>query len=103
VLVLGLSGRLGRSSAVALADTLADALGRGDIRLVLDLSQMDYISSAALQSIESAAAECDALEGALVLCGVGAPVRIALEIAGALTYLPIEPSLEAAIGRFSRT
>jgi anti-anti-sigma factor len=103
VLVLGLSGRIGRASADLLTATLADAIGQGDVRLVLDLAEMDYISSAGLQSIGSAAAQCDALKGALVLCGVGAPVRIALEIAGALTYLPIEPSREAAIGRFTRT
>lgn len=89
---------------MTLTAALTDAIGQGQVRMVLDLSQMDYLSSAGLQSIESAAKRCAALNGGLTLCGVTAPVRIALELAGLVASVPIEPSLEAAIGRFnSRT
>ena len=67
--------------------------------MVLDLTEVDYISSAGLQSIESAAGRCTAMNVGLALCGVAAPVRIALELAGLLDLLPIELSREAAVGR----
>lgn len=67
--------------------------------MVLDLTEMDYVSSAGLQAIGSAAARCTAMNGGLALCGVAAPVRIALELAGLLDLLAIEPSREAAVGR----
>jgi anti-anti-sigma factor len=99
VLVLALSGRLGGTSAGALTTALTDAIGEGDVRVVLDLTEMDYVSSAGLQSIGSAAARCTAVNGGLALCGVAAPVRIALELAGLLDLLAVEPSREAAVGR----
>jgi anti-anti-sigma factor len=101
VLVLALSGRLGGISAGALTAALTDAIGQGDVRVVLDLTEMDYVSSAGLQSIGSAAARCTGMDGGLALCGVAAPVRIALELAGMLDLLALEPSREAAVGRLS--
>jgi stage II sporulation protein AA (anti-sigma F factor antagonist) len=99
VLVLALSGRLGGISTGALTAALDDAIGHGDVRLVLDLTEMDYVSSAGLQSIGAAAARCTALNGGLALCGVAAAVRIALELAGMLNLVAVEASREAAVGR----
>ena len=99
VLVLALSGRLGGISAGALTAALTGAIGQGDSRVVLDLTEMDYVSSAGLQAIGSAAARCTAINGGLALCGVAAPVRIALELGGLLDLLAVEPSREAAVGR----
>jgi anti-anti-sigma factor len=101
VLVLTISGRIGGISAGDFTTALADAIAQGDVRMVLDLTEMDYVSSAGLQSIGSAAERCAALNGGLALCGVAAPVRIALELAGLLDLLAVDPSREAAVGRLS--
>jgi len=99
VLVIVLSGRLGQAAETALTDTLAHAIDQGDVRIVLDLTEVDYISSPGLRAIASAADRCTAQRGMLVLCGVLEPVLIALELAGLATQIPIESTREPAVAR----
>lgn len=98
-LVLALSGRVGQASAAALAAALAGAVEEGKGRLVVDLAGVDYISSAGLQAISSAASRCTELDGRLALCGIAEPVRIALDFGGVLTRAAIEPSRDLAAAR----
>ena len=58
VLVLSLAGRMGVVSAATLVTTVADAVARGDRNLVLDLTKVDYLSSAGLNALEAAADRC---------------------------------------------
>ena len=99
VLILILTGRLGAASAVHLGVALGDAAARGDARLVIDLAGVDYVSSAGLNALEAAAGLCARARGALALCEVTDPVRIALDLGGLLPDLPIEPSRGQAIVR----
>jgi anti-anti-sigma factor len=101
VLVIVLVGRLGQAAETTLNDTLTHAIGQGDIRVVLDLAGVDYISSPGLRAIASAADRCTAGHGMLVLCGVGEPVSIALELAGLATQIPMEPTRDLAVARFN--
>jgi anti-anti-sigma factor len=101
VLVLELAGRVGAASAGLLAEAVANAFNRGD-RLVVDLSGVDYVSSAGLRALEVAAGEAagnGGRPGTLVLCAVSEPVRIALDLAGLLPRLRIEPSRDLAVAR----
>ena len=101
VLVIVLVGRLGQAAETTLNDTLTHAIGQGDIRVVLDLAGVDYISSPGLRAIASAADRCTAGHGMLVLCGVGEPVSIALELAGLAAQIPMEPTRDLAVARFN--
>src|SRR5262249_38946432 len=101
VLVIVLSGRLGQAAETTLADTLAHAIDQGDTRVVVDLTAVDYMSSPGLRAIASAADQCASRNGRLVLCGVAEPVRIALELAGLATQIPVEPSRELAVARLT--
>lgn len=96
-LVLRAAGRLGHASAGILGAAIDDAIGRGNHRIVVDLAQVDYVSSAGLLEIQSAAAKLETAQGALVLCAVSETVRIALDLAGLHPHCPIEPSCEDAI------
>ena len=101
VLVLELAGRVSAASAGSLTDAVARAFDRGD-RLVVDFSGVDYLSSAGLRALEVAAGQGDGNgggSGTLVLCAVPEPVRIALDLAGLLSRLHIEPSRDLAIAR----
>jgi anti-anti-sigma factor len=82
VLVLRLAGRVGVTSAETLAAAVADAVARGDRHVVLDLSAVDYVSSAGLKALETAADRCAETHGSLVLRAVTEPVRLALELGG---------------------
>ncbi len=99
VLVLMLSGRLGSASAVGLETAVNEAVRRGDARLVLDLAGVDYISSAGLHALSAAAGRCVESGGALALCGLTDPVRIAMDLGGLLAGLPVAPSRDEAVVR----
>jgi anti-anti-sigma factor len=79
-LVLVAAGRVGSAAAPQLVDALADAARRSD-RLVLDLSGVDYISSAGIRAIEQAATRSNAQGKALLVRGAGSVARLCLEIA----------------------
>ena len=100
-LVLALAGRLGATSAVYLDRAVSAAVGRGDTRLVIDLGEVDYVSSAGLRALAAAARKCAQARGALALCGLGEPVRIALDLGGMLADFPVESSRDRAVVRLS--
>lgn len=101
VLVLALAGRLGAASAGSFDAAIAQTVGRGDARLVIDLTAVDYVSSAGLNALASAAALCARARGALVLCGLVDPVRIALDLGGLIPELPVETSRDQAVVRLT--
>jgi anti-sigma B factor antagonist len=99
VLVLTLAGRLGAESAARLEAVVVEAIGRGDVRLVIDLAGVDYVSSAGLTVLGKAAELCVGARGALVLCGLVDAVRMAADLGGLTAQIPIEPSQELATVR----
>lgn len=101
VLVLVAAGRLSHASADALRAALDEAMSREKGGLVIDLGQLDYVSSAGLMVIEAAAARLGQGRRLLVLCEVPEPVRISLDLAGLLSRLVIEPSRAEAASRIA--
>jgi len=97
--VVILAGRLGAASSGGLSRALGEAISRGERRLVVDLGLVDYVSSAGLDALETAAGQCAGNRGALVLCNVSEPVRIVFDLAGLLPAFPIEPSREQGVAR----
>ncbi len=73
---------------------VAEAVGRGDVRLVVDLGGVDYVSSAGLRALATAEDQCIRARGALSVCRLTEPVRIALDLGGLLSQLSIEPTCE---------
>ena len=65
-------------------------------RIVLDLAKLDYISSAGLRVILTAAKKAKALGGALTLCSVQPGVHEVLVISGFVSLLGIHTGLEEA-------
>jgi anti-anti-sigma factor len=99
ICVLSVAGRVGGASAPALESALEDAAGNAGHRLVVDLSAVDYLSSAGLTALAGAANRCRRRGGTLILAAVTDPVRITLDLAGLLTQIPVEPSIEEAAAR----
>ena len=99
MLLLVLSGRLGAESAPTLEAAIAAAIGRGQVRLVVDLSGVDYVSSAGLTAMQHVAARCAEAQGALAFCGLGEVVSMTVDLAGLASQLPIEPSRDLALSR----
>jgi anti-sigma B factor antagonist len=99
VLILALSGRLGFNSAGIVDAVVARAVGAGDTRLVIDLAGVDYLSSAGLHALAAAAGRCLSVGGALALCGLTEPARVAWDLGGLRPDLPTELSRDRAVAR----
>jgi anti-anti-sigma factor len=83
VVVVAVAGRVDHTSAdpfrAALWPHLASCAAGGD-RLVLDLSGLEYISSAGLRVLMLASRDVKARDGTLIVCGLQAIVREIFEI-----------------------
>jgi anti-sigma B factor antagonist len=100
VLVLTLAGRVGSDASGRLIEAVVDAVAAGHLLILLDLRQIDYLSSAGLLALDAAAGRVYAAGGRLVVCEAKAePVRFVLEMADLLVDVPLEPSRQAGLAR----
>lgn len=90
-LVLAAAGRLGRAGSSLLAQALNDALDRGFLNVVVDLGKVDYVSSAGLRTLESAAARLRSTNGTLTIRRAEGSVKMALDLAGGVKDVRREP------------
>ena len=70
--------------------------------MVLDLSGVDYISSAGLRAVQTAAFRMTASGRALVVCGLREAVSVAFDLAGLTGTVTVEESRERAIEKAGR-
>jgi anti-anti-sigma factor len=82
VVELSLRGRLGLSGAAELESALDGVSIETCRRLVLDLADVDYLSSPGLRLIEARARELEERGGAVIVRNATDPVRLALDLAG---------------------
>ena len=88
------TGRLGAPTSARLASALDEIVTAGHDRLLIDVSGVDYLSSAGLAVIEQTAARLKDSGGFLVLCGLQEPVRVSFEVSGAADHLPLAGTVE---------
>jgi anti-anti-sigma factor len=98
-LLIAPEGRVDSVSSGELERLVVSRIDAGDKRLVLDLSGVEYISSAGLRVLLMAAKRLREPPGALVLCGMGPSVRTVLELAGFLPLFSVEARREQALAR----
>jgi anti-anti-sigma factor len=103
VRILRVRGRVGVAAAPQLAAALAEELSAGHSRIVLDLSGVDYVSSAGLGVVRDAGARAAECGARLALCRLSEPVRLALDLAGVMPEFTIEASCDEAAARLKRT
>jgi anti-anti-sigma factor len=98
-LVIAPEGRVDSVSSGELERLVVSRIDAGEKRLVLDLSGVEYISSAGLRVLLMAAKRLKEPPGGLVLCGMGPSVRTVLELAGFLPLFAVEARREQALAR----
>lgn len=92
------AGRIDSSNAGVFERAVGEVLDQGCRRLVLDFSQIEYISSAGLRSTLITGKRMRAIAGGrLVLCSLAPQVGEIFEISGFLAIFTICASLEAAL------
>jgi anti-anti-sigma factor len=86
--LVSITGRLDMTSAGPLEQELEDLVGDGTRRLAIDMSRLDYLSSAGLRALLVAARRLQETGGALALIGLRGMVKEVLEIAGLANVFP---------------
>ena len=97
VTVLEVKGRIDSTTAPVLGEKLTGALATPQRRLVLDLRQLEYISSAGFRVLLLAAKRAEEAGSRFVLCSVSGKVRQLFDLGGFLDLFAISVSRAEAI------
>ena len=89
VLFLLPQGQINSANAAGLEADLVEHFEKGERTIVLDLSRLDYISSAGLRVILLLAKKLKVAGGIMALCDIKPGVREVLEISGFLAILTV--------------
>ncbi|MBU1041247.1 MAG: STAS domain-containing protein [Proteobacteria bacterium] len=97
--VLEVSGRMDALTSQGFETECMNCLEAGDTRVVADLGGLEYISSAGLRSILSAAKKLKAGGGDLAFCGLSGIVAEVFTVSGFAKLLPVYATREEALAR----
>jgi anti-sigma B factor antagonist len=97
VLVLALSGKLDATTSKTFEDKILGLIDSGSLRLVVDLAQLEYVSSSGLRVFLLAAKRLQGAQGKIVLCALKDHVRQVFDLAGFSSILSIYASRDEAI------
>lgn len=100
VLLIEVSGRVDSTTADQLGKALNDAIDVGQSQLVLDLSKVEYMSSAGLRELVSALKRLQRGRGDLRLAALSERVEEVLELAGLDEIFKIYDTQVEAVGSF---
>jgi anti-sigma B factor antagonist len=95
--ILALSGKLDAMTAKTFEEKIIGVINSGTQRLVVDLSQLDYVSSSGLRVFLLAAKRLQRTDGKIVLCSMKDHVRQAFDLAGFSSILSIYGSRDEAM------
>lgn len=99
ILILRPMGRLDSNSSPELERAVLDHLEKGCKRMVFDLSDMEYVSSAGLRVILLAGKKLRASQGKLVLVGLREMVSEVFAMSGFLTLFAVTKTLDEGIAK----
>ena len=97
-LVVEVVGRLDTATAPAFDERRATWMAEGHRRFVLDLSRLEYLSSAGLRSIISTAKQAGSGGGTVVLAGAQGLVKDVITLSGFDVLLSSFDSVDSALG-----
>lgn len=99
VTLIEVNGRIDSMNANQLGEALSNEIDNGHIQLVLDLANVEYMSSAGLREIVSALKKVRG-SGDVRIAQPSHRVREVLEMAGLDTIFQIYPTQVAAVGSY---
>ena len=109
IVTLSLSGKLDGSTAKAFEEKILGQIESGDRRFIIDVGQLEYVSSAGLRVFAVASKRLNGVNGKIVLCGFQKtvpyntlnrrtdPVREVFDIAGFSSLFSTYGSQDEAI------
>ena len=97
VLIVAFKGRLDASSSSVAEKRLLDRIAAGEHRLVIDLADLDYVSSVGLRVLLLAAKRIKAVQGQIAVCALKPTIATIFDIAGFATLFRIHATREEAV------
>ena len=96
--ILRAAGDVDLLRSPSLRNVLGQEIATGVPRLVLDLSQVEYMDSSGVATLVEALQRCRAQKTTLVLCALQDRVRSVFEIAKLDSIFTIHPDIDTALG-----
>jgi len=97
VIILEPNGRLDTNTSEEFEAKLVGLIDAGELRLVIDLIHVDYISSAGLRVLLMASKKLKSISGSIALCSMSEHIKEVFDIAGFTPIFLIEHSRDKAI------
>jgi len=97
IVSIAIKGRMDADSSPDAEKVVKEALGAEANRLLFDLGELEYLSSAGLRVLLSAAKEMRRRDGKIVLCALNEFVNEIFEVSGFQSLIPISDSVESGI------
>lgn len=94
VVVIRLKGRLDAASSPQLEKQINSIIDAGHFKLILNFTQVEYLSSAGMRLMLSISKKLKHLEGKVVACSLSDEVMEVIKMAGFHQVLEIYPSEE---------
>ncbi len=99
--VVKLQGRFDSSTAPAMEQALKESIDGGVFRIVVDMSEVEYFSSAAIRVLIMAYKECRRWNrGDVRLAAIPERINQVLDLAGILTFIETYPDTTLAVGSY---
>ena len=95
--IIGVSGRMDGVTANEFEKQMLNWIEVGTTRFIIDLNDLDYISSAGLRSILVASKKLKEENGKILLCALKSSVKEVFEISCFNLIVPIYDSLDVAL------
>jgi len=97
VLIFAIRGKVDSQTSKTFEDRLIPPIEQGNKKILVDFSEMDYISSAGLRVLLLAARKLSDGHGKIALCALKPPIKNVFDIAGFSAVFPIFLSPTAAL------
>jgi anti-sigma B factor antagonist len=101
VTIVEVKGRIDTISAKTFGDTLANLIKSGRSRIIVDLKNIIYISSAGFRALLLAGRAAEEQQGNIALCNVSSEVRRLFDLARFTDLFPIYSSREEGVAKLS--
>lgn len=98
--LITVAGRIDSSNASELDSKLQASMNNGRYRLVLELSGVNYMSSAGLRAVVSALRQCKRQGGDVRLANISSRVNEVLNLAGLTSVFQTFDDATAAVGSY---
>jgi anti-anti-sigma factor len=99
--VVKVTGRLDSSNAPKLVEEIVKITGENRFKIVMDFTQLDFISSAGLRVLISTLKNCRHYNrGDLLLAGLSSNILSVFDLAGFTSIFKINPDVLSAVGSF---